>query len=491
MVESKAQTATEYIVIIAVVILIAVVVAQQISSGLGSASEVSTRTNNVKSSVGNIVVMKHVIGNDSSKLVIQNNNPYDIKVNNLSLDGVTCTTPNLPKYLRIGGSVAITCTNINGTVGDKYSKDVVINYMATEVIAIYDSNLGEISGKVTGELGVKEASSSVPSVTLDWNSTLSGSNSFTSIAIDSSSNSYVVGNNLTGFYVAKFNSSGSLVWKTYTGSPSSSVIYKDLIVDSLGNVYVVGDYESGMMSGFMVISKFNSSGAFIWNRSISSTGTAYSYGESIAIGPLGDIYASGTIIEATITRFDSSGNNVWTSYFETPTTRENFEGVAVDSSGDIYVTGMFDDTGVKDILLAKYNSSGSQLWNKTFSEGGSDHPKDIVLDSSSNIFITGDIGGNFYVAKYNSSGSPLWNITDSNGDHATSIAIDSSSNIYVTGSSIGGDYYTAKYNSSGSRIWNITYGETGSDKASGIALDSSNNVYIVGDGGNIIKYSQS
>ena len=148
----KAQTATEYVIVLAVVIVIAVVVANLISGGSGSASEVSKRVDNAKSSIGNIALLKHVIGTDSSRFVIQNNNPYTIKIDTLSFDNIGCETSNLPKTLRIGDSAQITCTNISGTAGEKYSEYVIVGYTNSELSASYETNLGKVSGKVAGDL---------------------------------------------------------------------------------------------------------------------------------------------------------------------------------------------------------------------------------------------------------------------------------------------------------------------------------------------------
>ena len=155
----KAQTATEYIIILAVVIVIALVVASMLGGFPGIGSEVSTKGDNAKLVTGNLAITKHVVGNDSSKVVIQNNNPQTVRVTNVTLDGVECESSQLPKTLRVGDSSQITCSNINGTAGERYSKDVVLTYVDIGTNSNYNVTLGTMSGKVAGVIESSSGSS--------------------------------------------------------------------------------------------------------------------------------------------------------------------------------------------------------------------------------------------------------------------------------------------------------------------------------------------
>ena len=97
---------------------------------------------------------------------------------------------------------------------------------------------------------------------------------------------------------------------------------------------------------------------------------------------------------------------------------------------------------ITDIFIAKFNSSGTQQWNTTWGGDDEDYGNDITLDNSGNIYITGStysfgVGyGDVFIAKYNNSGTLLWDTTWGGGsvDQGHGIALDSSSNIYITGS---------------------------------------------------------
>src|SRR4028119_514970 len=79
--------------------------------------------------------------------------------------------------------------------------------------------------------------------------------------------------------------------------------------------------------------------------------------------------------------------------------------VAVDASGNTYVTGSYQYTadldpgagvanftssgGTQDIFIAKFDASGNYLWAKSIGGTGTDITYGIALDASANIYITG------------------------------------------------------------------------------------------------------
>ncbi|MEO8210711.1 MAG: SBBP repeat-containing protein, partial [bacterium] len=147
--------------------------------------------------------------------------------------------------------------------------------------------------------------------------------------------------------------------------------------------------------------------------------------------------------------------------------------MALDGSGNVYVTGysVGIGTGSYDYATVKYNSSGVQQWVSRYNgtANGTDYAYAIAVDSSGNVYVTGGSVGietNYYdyaTVKYDASGILQWvrRYDLGGGDIASLIAVDGSGNIYVSGYSLGSgtgdDYLTIKYNSSGSLIWVARY----------------------------------
>lgn len=176
--------------------------------------------------------------------------------------------------------------------------------------------------------------------------------------------------------------------------------------------------------------------------------------------------------------------------------------MVLDDSGNVYITGSSGEnsTGVSDFVTIKYNSKGIEQWVSRYNGTGNndDQATSIAIDDSGNVYVTGRSIGDgslfnydYVTIKYNSVGIQLWvkryNGPGDNDDRAESMAVDNAGNIYVTGSSYGGfggsqDYATIKYNSNGVQLWIVRYNGSinNSDYAIAIVLDDSNNVYVTG-----------
>ena len=191
-----------------------------------------------------------------------------------------------------------------------------------------------------------------------------------------------------------------------------------------------------------------------------------------------------------LVKYNSNGTKQWTKQFGS-TENDRGLGVTVDSSDNIYVTGYTEggldgntNSGEKDIFLVKYNSSGTKLWSQQLGTPTYEEANGVTVDSSDNIYVTGWTRGGLdtylggddtFLVKYNSSGTKQWarqfgapsflkksqynssSQMSSSEDKGNGVAVDSQGNIYVTGNTEGGmdgntnsgknDIFLVKYNS--------------------------------------------
>jgi hypothetical protein len=268
--------------------------------------------------------------------------------------------------------------------------------------------------------------------TLTWNTFLGSYADFgNGVAVDGSRNVYVTGQSFTTWgspvrphdtnftwdaFAAKLDASGNLTWNTFLGGFQADY-GNGVAVDGSGNVYVVGF-----------------SGA-TWGSPVS----AYSGGN--------DAFAA---------KLDASGNLTWNTFLGS-SNNDYSSGVAVDGSGNVYVIGNSDATwgspvsafnGNSNAFAAKLSSTGTLTWN-TFLGGYYDYGRGVAVDGSGNVYVTGYSietwgspvraysGGNdaFAAQLLSSTGSLIWNtfLGGSGDDYGYGVAADGSGNVYVAG----------------------------------------------------------
>ena len=191
--------------------------------------------------------------------------------------------------------------------------------------------------------------------------------------------------------------------------------------------------------------------------------------------------------------------------------------IAVDALGNVYTTGFFQGTvdfdpgtgisnltssGDEGIFVQKLDANGNFQWAKSL--GGSSFSDNIgysiALDTSNNVYITGEFNGNVFVQKMDTNGNILWEIflESSLICIGFSIVVDTSGNVYTTGYFQGTvDFdpgtgisnltafgtrgiFVQKLDTNGNFLWAKSFGGNGYSEGKSIALDISGNVYTTG-----------
>jgi len=323
------------------------------------------------------------------------------------------------------------------------------------------------------------------------------------VAVDGSGNIYVTG--YSGIFGAgsgdvvllKYDSSGGLLWQKTWGGTGSDV-GRGIAVDGSGNTYVTGYTTSfGAGSGDVVLLKYDSSGALAWQKTWGNTSDDYGY--SVAVYGPGSIYVTGHTMsfgvggDVVLLKFDSSGSLVWQETWG-GTGEDVGWGVAVDNSGNVFVIGYTNSFGTSgDFVLLKFDSSGVLQWQETWGGTDIDYGYGVAVDGPGNIYVTGFTASfgagsaDVVLLKYDWSGSLAWQETwgGTSDDYGYGVAVDGSGNIYITGYTISfgagvWDVVLLKFDSSGGLVWQETWGGTNTDVGRGVAVDGSGDVYFVG-----------
>ncbi|HAX49203.1 MAG TPA: SBBP repeat-containing protein [Ignavibacteria bacterium] len=178
---------------------------------------------------------------------------------------------------------------------------------------------------------------------------------------------------------------------------------------------------------------------------------------------------------------------------------ESVRDMAIDQSGNVYVTGSSNvPVTFIDILTVKYNSTGTELWSARHTGiggGNNDYGVNVAVDGSGNVFVLGtsfggpSLGLDMLVLKYSAAGTLLWEYRftgpDGLDDEAYKLILDASSNVYVCGTSMGSvtqkDFAVFKLNSSGATQWSKRYSHTNSEEYPvDIKITQSGDVYVTG-----------
>ncbi len=246
------------------------------------------------------------------------------------------------------------------------------------------------------------------------------------LTVDALGNVYVTGSfqepgELSHYATIKYNSEGKEQWVAIYRSEVKRYHYaKAIALDNMGNVYVTGDLGT---------IKYKNLGIRQWIANY----PAY----AIELDKTGNIYVTGP----QTSKYDSEGNQQWA--VDTVLGKE----IAIDDSGNVYVIKN------RSSEIIKIDSSGEKQWVSSFigtNPALTSEANAIALDKSGNIYITGWSYGpsnteDYLTIKYNSFGEKLWT-TYYHGydDVAIGIAVDHLDNVYVTGTTFqrAFDYYT-------------------------------------------------
>jgi|GEM_PF-4333111 len=359
------------------------------------------------------------------------------------------------------------------------------------------------------------------------------------IATDSSNSVYVSGttpqsstSSTTDSFVTQFDSSGNQVWNRSFGSSDNDSAF-DVAVDANGNYYVAGATNVTRTTSDGFLTKFDRSVSLAWSSSVLIASRVSFLGQrdagdaisSVAIDTAGNVYVAGLTkafplasdpAKAFVAKYSADGVEQWFTEYGSVDGADAAAGVAIDPSGNVYITGVTnatldlnsDDplTG-GDAFVAKFNSSGEFLWDQTLGTPNQSNVQEygraIAIDPAGSVYITGQTDGTLpgqtsaggrdgFVARYSFDGTQIWvkQFGTATLDESQGIAVDIDGSIYLTGETGaslfgqthagGSDAWFAQFDSSGNRLSGQQIGTAANDEAYNLSFDSAGNLYVIG-----------
>lgn len=289
-------------------------------------------------------------------------------------------------------------------------------------------------------------------------------------------------------FVAKYSSAGTHLWSKRLGGKFGNNTGDAITVDKDSNVFLGGKiYGEADLGGGLIhtrhggadnfVLKLTSLGAYIWAKNFGSDEADYVKGIAV----------------------DSKGDAVVAGY---------------SYAGIDFGNGVVSSAGGADLFLVKFaGTNGIYIWTRVGGSSGPDTAEGVAVDSNGNVLVTGsyyetlNLGGiivsapmttGTYLAKYSEEGEIGWlrsihHETAGGGVVARSIMTDSSSNVVITGNASGGvdfgsgedtygdaNIYVAKYSPQGGYIWAKRSANMGRCAGYGVDIDKDRNVVSTG-----------
>ncbi len=328
---------------------------------------------------------------------------------------------------------------------------------------------------------------------------------------DPGSTDYHTSNGGMDVFLARFNELSGFVWARTWGGSGYDRGYS-MALDSDGNILVTGVFKNSV---------------------------------DFDPGPGGtekDIHDSIGSYDVFVSKFDTSGNFIWAKTFGGIAEEKGF-GVDTDQFGNVYLTGSFtgeadldpgDDEdnhtslGWSDIYLTTLDSNGDYTWGRSW--GGNvydatyDHGYAVAVGDFGDIYVTGNVAGeevdmdpdiehevkvtpvggcDVFISKFDLTGNFEWTGIwgEFENDSGFGLATDGDGNVYIVGrfegmvdfdpsagaevyiGSVGGfDAFVSKFNLIGQHQWARTWGGTGYDEyAWGVCTGGMGKVYVIGN----------
>lgn len=309
-------------------------------------------------------------------------------------------------------------------------------------------------------------------------------------------------------------------WAKSFGGPTQDIGIS-LGVDSANNLYVTGTFEGSINFGGsplvgtdgvdeVFLASFDENGTHRWSTLIALPGSnkrahalTVDADDNVVIAVSAEV--AGTL--ARVLSYDQNGNFRWSAGMGgSDEFGVRFNDVATDADGNVYVAGSYSgwygqfasNNLSSDVMYAKYDNTGAQLWANDFGSSATDAGLAIASAPDGTHYITGTFNGDLFVTALDADGTSQWgwNAGSTGLDYGRAIALSSDNRLFVAGefeqqidfgvgihiSNGATDGFLLNMDAATGQVqWSTQFGGTNADNVRDIYLNQAGEVLLCGD----------
>ncbi|MEM7155959.1 MAG: hypothetical protein AAF799_24115 [Myxococcota bacterium] len=329
------------------------------------------------------------------------------------------------------------------------------------------------------------------------------------VAVDDDGQAYVGGDfhNATNldFWVRQYTDEDALGWTYQSSAGIGNDAARGALVDG-DTLYVAGFRNITGQGNNVWLRSFGLDGSPGLDISYNAPSNSNDVALDLALTPTGNLIVAGyetnnismTGRNGWVREYTPAGSAGWTATYNGPSnSTDQVNAVAVDSMGNVAVTGYQTVGSQQDIWVRVYDPAGAPVWTTTYEgvEGLNDQGTGIAFDAADNVVVVGWEGATaipwrLFFRKYDPMGMELWTQTwdgeTAEGMNAQDVAIDGADDIVVVGQQRVGEFgemVVRKYDTNGTPRWTtgIDGAADASDVARSVAIGPVNRIWISGD----------
>lgn len=315
----------------------------------------------------------------------------------------------------------------------------------------------------------------------------------------------------TDVFTAAISPNGTVIWSaTWNGPAGGGDQGHGIALAPGGVVWVTGNTPGPQsFANVLLLAYDTATGALLDTVQYSSGPQTSEHGASVAIDAAGNVYVGGGTVgdggDALILKFDPSGQLIWQRVWDGPAdvpfSQDTVLELLLDPAGlpVALIHGVMATNHPDYIVLKCSAAAGTTVWQATWGVNGGDYPRDIAMDASGDFYVTGR-GLATPVERYStiklrgSDGQLLWQQYDGIAfeNRVASLAIDAQGGVVITGSidpdgdesNSNDNFYTVRRDAAtGALLWTHLYGANCLycyDAPASVIVDPAGNVFVAG-----------